>query len=684
MPIQKGDVKLHKSAVMDDVPEGGGAPTAAVIVDGSSNAIFPDVSESDRAAGRVSARKLHAWVQSNDTDTYLGANIIIAEPPNDPKVAVTIFGTGETFDRRTEAISRIEAYLSVGSNYAGFLMGNHIEGMATLSIFQRTDELPPIGGSLALTKREGLGDEFIQYVRITEASTILRTFTDSAGDFQRYELRLKLSDPLRADFPGFDVTRIDPTKAQLAAATKVSGVIVADAARYYGVVVLEEDAALNDFTVKAEGIFTQLVPSAQVETPIGDARTNQILQGVISGGAAISRSVSLAFTTTQNLFIGGSIKPSTLTVERAGITLVDNGGRLMNAGSQVGAVDCENGVLSLLSNVFGTDAGTHVVTYQPAAVPDAVTQSQGFLVTLEGRATSYVRTIEPPPVPGTLSISYMVASRWYTLRDDGSGALRGPDSSYGSGQLNQATGTVASTFGALPDVGSEVIYQWVEPKAAGDAAQLLLDNDGKLYFPINTSGVSSLEKGARSIPPGALTLSWPDGAETRIVTDDGEGGLTGYGTGTVDYADGVARLSPTTLPAPGTQINMTLSGSNLPTEVDGATMVGGTGSLGATDIDPGSVTITVAAQLKGQRAGGAVVDWGEPALYRVQDDAAGHLDLVVYRDYRVRIGTVTYATGAFSIDPVIVIPTPVAAQLTAWDNIYLYEPGPFMYTLTAA
>ena len=45
MPIQSGDVKLLKSAVMADVPEGGGAPTGNTIADGVSNAIFPDISE---------------------------------------------------------------------------------------------------------------------------------------------------------------------------------------------------------------------------------------------------------------------------------------------------------------------------------------------------------------------------------------------------------------------------------------------------------------------------------------------------------------------------------------------------------------------------------------------------------------------------------------------------------------
>ena len=75
MTILSGDIKLVASQVMDDVPEGGGAPTATAIVDGASNAIFPDISELDRAGGRINLRKLHVHVQTADRDTYLGGNV---------------------------------------------------------------------------------------------------------------------------------------------------------------------------------------------------------------------------------------------------------------------------------------------------------------------------------------------------------------------------------------------------------------------------------------------------------------------------------------------------------------------------------------------------------------------------------------------------------------------------------
>lgn len=91
MPIQSGDVKLLKSAVMADVPEGGGAPTGLVIADGVSNSIFPDISELDRAGGRVSLRKTFVAIQTDDRDVYFGGNVIVAEPPEDPASASRCF-----------------------------------------------------------------------------------------------------------------------------------------------------------------------------------------------------------------------------------------------------------------------------------------------------------------------------------------------------------------------------------------------------------------------------------------------------------------------------------------------------------------------------------------------------------------------------------------------------------------
>lgn len=681
MPIQEGDIKFLKTQVMQDVPEGGGAPTGEVVVDGASNAIFPDISEVARAGGRVSLRKLGLHVDTETVDDFLDANIVVAMPPDDPNVSATLFNTGETFDRRTSAVSRMEAYLSIGPQYAGYLYGNHVSGQDTLLVFQKTDDLPPIGSTLVLTKREGYPEQFQQYVRITEAASELRTFEDDRGTYQRYVLTLRLANTLTADFPGFDMSRYEYTKAQIALLTKLSDTVVANAARYYGVTRLTEAASMGEFTIKGESIFTQLVPSAQIETPIADARTNQLTAGAVSTGSAIVQSITATFTTTQNLFIGGGIAPGSLSVVNGAIAVTDSGGRLMSGGAQVGTVDYENGVLALTTNIFGTGGLAFTVTYSPAAAPQSVNQSMGFEVKQETRSLSYVRTIEPAPVRGTFSISYMSQGRWYVLREQGDGAIRGADSGYGSGNLNFTSGTWAVTLGALPDVGSYIIVQWVEPAAARDSDVLTLDNNGKFYWPFNTSGESSLNAGAKVIQPGALTITWPDGANTRTVTDDGAGGLTGYGTGSVSYASGTIRLSPTTLPAPGTPISVNINSAAKTSAT--LAIASGSGSFGMTGITPGSVSFTLTGQLRAQYLDNPIVNWGAAATYLVSDDGAGAL-VAHLGDALVVVGTVNYVAGTFVLNANTVLPLPVALQLTAFDNVYLADSsnGPW-YTLVA-
>ena len=270
MTILSGDIKLVASQVMDDVPEGGGAPTSTVIVDGTSNSIFPDISELDRAGGRINLRKVHVHVQTPDRDTYLGGNVVVAEPPQDPNVSITLFSTRDTFDRRNAAKSRIEAYLNKGSEWAGYLYENHIVGQRVIQLFQRpTDVLPNVGQTLVLTWNEGEIDEKEQYVRATKVASVNRTFTDTNGDtYQANVVTLELSDTLRFDLPGSPASS---NFRRLDLGTKVRDTVVADAGSYAGVVPLAQPASIGDFTIKTTSIYTQLVPSAQTETPVSFA-----------------------------------------------------------------------------------------------------------------------------------------------------------------------------------------------------------------------------------------------------------------------------------------------------------------------------------------------------------------------------------------------------------------------------
>lgn len=638
---------------MDDVPEGGGAPTANIILDGESNNIFPDISEVDRAGGRINMRKVHVHVQTNNRDTYLGGNVVVAEPPDDPNVSITMFSTESTFDRRSEAQTRVEAYLNKGPTWAGYLYENHIAGQRVIQLFQRpSDVLPNIGQTLVLVESEGQPTQKEQYVRSTAVTAIERTFTDENGnDYQATIVTVNLSDALRTDFTGSPASR---RFIKTNAGTLIRDTVVADAGTYVGVVPLVEPAAIGDFTIRGSSIFTQLVPSAQTETAISDVRTNGLSFALVATGAPLTVDLTLAFTTAQNLHVGGPILPKSLTLVRSGVTLTDDGGLLKNGDIEVGQVDYDNGILSLSTNVFGTSGGTHAITFTPAAVPDLVSEQSLIRISAESRSQSYAFTMEQPPLPRTLNISYLAQGRWYVLRDAGGGKLSGLDSSYGAGTVNYTTGSVVITLGALPDVGSSLVIQSYSDASQVRASNTTLRNNGKVYAALNADGIGSESTASKKLTPGDVVVSWTRGGTTYTAVDDGVGNLSGDGTGTVDYSAGVVRVSPNLLPAPGT-VFLLDSTSNEGIAVADKPIAAG--NVGDTSIAEGSVRISCQLDFifawDGLVSGTTVYDEGSATIIRdvVIFDRGG----VLYFQDRfgdlsdVACGTINYTTGDYTI-----------------------------------
>ena len=680
MAILSGDLKLLASRRMIDEAEGGGPPSAVEIIDGASNQVYDDISEVDRAGGAVSMRKIFVKVDTDNTDVALDVNVIIEKPPEDPLVSVTLFTTGETFGERAAAKDRMESYLAPGVSYPGFLYGNHPAGMRALLLWQRSTQTPAVGDTVVLRKNEGLPTEAVQPVRIESVSTELRTYWIDNEEVQRTVVTMVITPALLFDFPGFDVTRNDPLIETLSLRTAVRDTIVADAARYYGVSPLQVDADRGAFTIKAESMYTQLVPSAEVETPVVDARINQVSTAVVPAGGVVTQQMVMPFGPGQNMFIGGAFAPGSLSVALGEVVVTDSGGKLITATGEVGTADYQNGILALLTDVFGGSNGPFDVTYEPAAVPTAVNRSVGFDITIANRSLNYLRTIEPPPLPGSLSASYSANGKWYTLRDNGNGQVRGSETGHGSGNQNFNTGTLLLTLGALPDVGSAVILQWVESGAAKDNATLVLDNDGKLYWPINSLGEVSTEGGGPAWAPGTLTFSWNDGAP-RTATDDGAGGISGAAGGTVNYAKGVAKLSPNALPPKGTAVHVTVDSLAKTTTGPVLTLSGPNlvGNLGGTDIEPGTIEFTLTGQLKYQYSGigggPAWRDWTSRG-FLVVDNGSGGLQLLLGGN-RLAFGTVNYATGAISMPASV--PSLSSAQalpIVGFDSPYIPYQNP--------
>ena len=538
MPILTGDIKLVASQVMLDVAEGGGAPTSNVIQDATSNAIFPDISELDRAGGRVNLRKVHVSVQTPDTDTYLGSNVIVADPPSDPNVSVTLFSTKEVFDRRDSAKKRVEAYLAPGPAWPGFLFENHIIGQRSIQLFQMpSSTAPAIGHTILIVQNEGISTEKLQYVRVTRTASVLRTFIKENGqEYKALVVTADLSDALRYDFIGSPPSEFF---RKIASAALVRDTTVADAAQYFGVVPLMEAVSIGSLSAKAKSIFTQLVPSAQTEIPVIDANAAGEYDTVVdSSNGFVSITTSIGFNPNVALYFGNPIFPGTLNIAYSGGALTDSSGDLLQGTTVIGTVDYARGTATLAPS-SPSIGGSKTITYKAAGAPLQLADSAGIFVSQETRAYNYIQTISPPPAPATTRVSYRSNGKWYDLRDNGGGKLVGSDVAYGAGTVSYVTGTVAVTLGALPDVGGEIILNWGSRVNYINRASSTLP---PLKIP--------LQLAQTGITPGTVVIKWNDGT-ARTATDDGKGNITGSATGSVRYQTGLINLEPTLLPAGG-------------------------------------------------------------------------------------------------------------------------------------
>ena len=655
MPIQAGDVKLVKSAVSGDQPESGGAPTSTVIEDNASNAIFKDISESDRARGRVNLTKVHISVQTPDTDTYLGANFIVARPPEDPNVSVAMFTTDNVYDTRSAAQARLEAYLNKGPEWPGYLFENHIAGQRAVQLFQRPEtEIPVVGKTLVLVQDEGKPTEISQYIRATKISVQVRTFTietDSGFvDFKAAIVTLTLSDALRYDFTGSPASR-KFSKAKDATVTRDT--VVADAASYVGIKPLAAAVAIGDFTAKVPSLYTQLVPSAQTETPIPATPPQGVADFPVSATAALSFTYAANWDQNANLVLPGGCTPGSLTISQGSTVVTDKAGSLMSNGSAIGTIDYPNGILALLA---GSLNGTKSVTYTPAAYAQRMPQSADIVVTAESRRLNYTGFVSPPPLPGTLRVSYRAQNRWYDLMDDGSGALRGFDASFGAGTVNHDTGAYVITLGVLPDVGSSVVQQW------GIAAQ---ENpwavaDVPMYQVIDLGTPSG-----DMLDPAYLSITWNNGvADCTSTVDPISGVLTGDATGTIDLTAGKVRFCPNFMPPVGTQLTVSYDHGPKQTASFQAPARDSNGKLqlnaGSTNLKPGSVAVQWPTKVTGSPTNNytaeALAAMGIPASDLTQtarDNGLGSLYVGT-----TLVGTVNYTSGDlwFLPDVSVVLP----------------------------
>ncbi len=548
MAIESGNIYFVESQVMDDVPEGGGAATGTKIIDGQMNNVFPDISDTDRAYGRLNLRKMFLSVYTADVDTFGGAKTVVTALPTDDSLAYTLFDTGEPFDTRDDAADKVEAYLYKSQAWQGYLNENHIAGMTAISVIQKVGSvLPPIGKTLCLVQNEGLVNEIEQYVRVIEVSAVEVEFTDESGNpYIRLIVTMTLSDALRFDFNGHVVNKSD-TAYTFTNKTRIRDTRVANATKYYAAQPLAVAAGVGDLTVKTKSLFTQLVPSAQSETPL----VNKTLSPtIVSMQATRNDAITISFSGVSispvlRFVAPTGILPSSLLLTISGNNITDDGaGNAMLNSAVIGAVVYDTGEI-IFATGAPTTTGTASLTYIPAAPVSQQSHTKALAVTAENRRTNWVETLLPIPAPATLTVSYMAQGGWYVLQDDGNGNITGTDPSIGAGTISYVTGAMLVTLGALPDAGSQIMLSWASPThyvKHSDGAGIEIDRT--FHFDL-----------ARSIKPNNFTVEWISGGVTKSATADVTGNITGDGTGFVFYSSGKLWIKTSFFPDAATQFS---------------------------------------------------------------------------------------------------------------------------------
>ena len=637
MPIETKDLVLYESERLTDNDDGGGKYNGQIIIDGQSNNLFDDVSELDRTMGDVSMRKIFPAVTTNDTDKLMGATVFISENPKDPNVSALLFSTKNWTDERQSAQNRVENYLAKGGQIAGTPLDTHWLGMKQLQVAMFPQETESsVGDTIVLVSDEGKALEHEQYLRIIKVETRTAIMVVDGKNVEYKIATYLLNDPLDMDFVGLSASQW--YKGQ-ASKTIIRDSIVADTGSYYASAGLSEDVQVGEFTVNAESIFSQIIPSAQTESPIVDVNAAGESAILVPGNDGL---ITASFPTTvgvsQNLYIGSSVMPSSVAFTLFGQPVTDQGGLLKtSSGTQVGTIDYQRGLIQWTSSAT-TGATTLVITFKPAAAPNQYFQSYAMPVTQNNQSTNWTGVLVPIPAPGSLSISYMSQGKFYELKDDGSGQLKGSSSSFGSGRINYETGSWLLTTGALPDVDTPILLLWGTPIVTFVRSNLSVN---KAAFEFNLGQVG--------IAPG-VTINWLLEGVAKTAVSNAQGKFTGDATGEINYATGMGKIIPNKLPQKNTQFTVIYDYGNQLTQTKSAvapdsnqklSFIIGTGAA----IQPNSVelSIPVSDQL-GQNNGTAkVIDVPIDSTMGNLVSSTGDIQ-----------GTINYNTGAVEVTPILI------------------------------
>lgn len=680
MTILATDIKLLESERMTDTTDGGGRRTLRQIPDGVAGNIFPKISRLDGVYGRVNLRKVYGAVQTANLDTYAGAHAVITDAPDNDRIGVTLFSTASEFDTRTAARDRIESYVTAGPESRMILFGRQLVGQQSIMAYQRVDApLPEVGDVFALTTEVAGVITAQQYIRVQTVSHEVQTFSEMIGatlvDFQRRVVILGTGSPLRYEFNGPE----SPSQlTTVARPSRIRNTSAVDAARYFGIQPLAVAAEAGDLTARLGSIYAQLVPTTTRETAIPNAAPNSA--GGFVATAAGERVDSLNSGATWT--VGASrrtlrgIKPGTLTLSATGGSSSDNGQGAITGSAFTGTVDYETGLITRAGG--SVSAAAWSAAYVPAVRAGQIAHTRDIYINLASRGVEHILTLNPLPAPGSVSITYRALDKFYTLQDDGVGGLVADSVAIGLGEIDYATGVARVTLGALPDIGSSLLWAWASPThyvvRAGATSDI-----GVVEQAITLADVP--------VSPGTFSATYTSGGVDYTATDNGSGSISAGGvTGSINYSTGDVLLRYTTrLPDALSSVLIEYS-KKTPTDPEDTLMqqaslpAGSTMALGVS-ITPGTLTGSLpfggkSLLVRGTSGGLLIVPGGQ-----VLGAVAGLESAIVSGDQI--IGAINNATGEITVTGGLTIsgqrynPTMSYQRVVigGWDQIQMTPTG---------
>lgn len=163
----------------------------------------------------------------------------------------------------------------------------------------------------------------------------------------------------------------------------------------------------------------------------------------------------------------------------------------------------------------------------------------------------------------------------------------------------------------------------------------------------------------KPIAPGSAVVQWTIGASTYTLTDQGDGTMTGHGSGEVSYYNGIVRIHPDPAPRPqdgpfSVTYDVSEGGPEAPVRLSQTeTPINNTLNfdLDYAPVKPGTVVIRATMlQYPTEVSSGMDANSKRSVGIVIRDDGDGKLKRYGGGVNGAEVGTVNYTTGAVSLD----------------------------------